>query len=145
MALLVAILGPLLELVPLTLLQFVIGVLLILFGLRWLRKAILRAAGASPLHDEETAFAKETAAAGAARRMARRADYRAGLAAFNAVLLEGVEVVFIVIAVGAGRGLLALCGLGALAAAVVVHRRSVSRCIGRCANSRKCASNSSSA
>src|SRR4051794_36257835 len=108
-------LGPLLSLVPLHLLQFVVGVLLILFGLRWLRKAILRAAGFIALHDEAKAFSEETASL---RRQTadRRADYLAGLAAFKAVLLEGVEVVFIVIAVGAGHGLIAYAGLGALAA-----------------------------
>ena len=121
-------LGPLLSLVPLELLQFVVGVLLILFGLRWLRKAILRAAGFLAVHDEEKAFREET---DLLRRQAvdRRADYLAGLAAFKAVLLEGVEVVFIVIAVGAGHGLIIYAGLGALAAfllvlaiGLVVHR-----------------------
>jgi uncharacterized membrane protein len=116
---LVAVLGPLLELVPLALLQFLIGALLVLFGMRWLRKAILRAAGLLPLHDEATAFARETAEM---KRHAHgsRADYRAGLAAFNAVLLEGLEVVFIVIAVGAGRGMLVYAAAGAAAAVLVI-------------------------
>jgi uncharacterized membrane protein len=111
--------GPLLAFVPLHLLQFVVGVLLILFGLRWLRKAVLRAAGFIALHDEDKAFREETAAL---RRQAadRRADTLAGLAAFKAVLLEGIEVVFIVIAVGAGNGLTLYASLGALAALVVV-------------------------
>jgi uncharacterized membrane protein len=111
--------GPLLSLVPLHLLQFAIGVLLILFGLRWLRKAILRAAGYLPLHDEEKAFSEETEIL---HRQAadRRADQLAALAAFKAVLLEGVEVVFIVIAVGTAHGLTLYASLGALAAFIVV-------------------------
>jgi uncharacterized membrane protein len=119
LAALVIALGPLLALVPLHLLQFVVGVLLILFGLRWLRKAVLRAAGVIALHDEDKAFKEETEVL---RRQAadRRADTLAGLAAFKAVLLEGVEVVFIVIAVGAGNGLTLYASLGALAALVVV-------------------------
>src|SRR5215470_11282614 len=60
LALVVLIFGPLLDRVPLHLLQLAIGVLLLLFGLRWLRKAILRAAGIIPLHDEARAFAGET-------------------------------------------------------------------------------------
>src|SRR5712691_5866621 len=117
LALVVAALGPLLDRVPLHLLQLVIGVLLLLFGMRWLRKAILRAAGVIPLHDETMAFATETAELREqARRHDTRLDWLAGLTSFKAVLLEGLEVVFIVIAVGAGRGLLIPAGAGALAA-----------------------------
>jgi uncharacterized membrane protein len=119
LALLVGILGPLLELVPLDLLQFVVGALLVLFGLRWLRKAILRAAGLMALHDERVAFAHETAAL-TRRSHGGRAAVGGGLTAFNAVLLEGLEVVFIVIAVGAGRGMLPYAALGAAVAAVLM-------------------------
>jgi len=117
----VILLGPLLELVPLHALQIAIGILLLLFGLGWLRKASLRAAGIVALHDEDAIFAAEKAELGAevARRAASR-DWIAGMAAFKAVLLEGLEVVFIVIAVGAGRGLLVPAGLGALGACIVV-------------------------
>jgi uncharacterized membrane protein len=119
LGLLVAVLGPLLELVPLGLLQFMIGVLLVLFGLRWLRKAILRAAGLMPLHDEALAFARETTELSRHAR-GRRDDFHAGATSFNAVLLEGVEVVFIVVAVGAARGMIGYASLGAAAAVVVI-------------------------
>lgn len=121
LALLVLLLGPALTMVPLHALQLVIGVLLMMFGLRWLRKAILRAAGFIPLHDEEAAFAKETGAlrSGTGGKTGR-GDWVAGLTAFKAVMLEGIEVVFIVLAVGAGRDLLWPASLGALAACVLV-------------------------
>lgn len=119
--LIVLILGPLLDRVPLHLLQLTIGVLLLLFGMRWLRKAILRAARVIPLHDETEAFATETAGLQEqARHHETRLDWFAGLTSFKAVLLEGLEVVFIVIAVGAGRGLLVPASAGALAACLLV-------------------------
>src|SRR6266566_4924496 len=121
LALIVAVLGPLLDRVPLHLLQLVIGVLLLLFGMRWLRKAILRAAGVIPLHDEATAFAAETAELREqARRNEARLDWIAALTTFKAVLLEGLEVVFIVIALGAGRGMLVPASVGAVAACLAV-------------------------
>ena len=115
----VLIFGPLLALVPIEILQFTVGVLLILFGLRWLRKAILRASGWIALHDEMAEFNKETQEM-QALAADRKADWLGGLAVFKAVLLEGVEVVFIVIAVGTAHGLTLAAGLGALAAAVLV-------------------------
>jgi uncharacterized membrane protein len=121
LVLIVAALGPLLDRVPLHLLQLAIGVLLLLFGMRWLRKAILRSAGIIPLHDEAEAFATETAELREqASRHATRLDWLAALASFKAVLLEGLEVVFIVIAVSAGRGLLVPASAGALAACLLV-------------------------
>jgi Ca2+/H+ antiporter, TMEM165/GDT1 family len=121
LALIVITMAPLLLQVPLRLLQAVIGVLLLLFGLRWLRKAILRAVGAIPLHDEDAAFASESRQlTGAGALTATRVDWIAGITAFKAVLLEGIEVVFIVIAVGAARGLLWEAGVGALAACFLV-------------------------
>ena len=114
-------LGPALDRIPLHLLQLVIGVLLLLFGLRWLRKAILRAAGVIAPHDEAIAFATEMKELrDRARRHETRLDWLAGLASFKAVVLEGLEVAFIVIAVGAGRGLLGAASLGALAACLIV-------------------------
>jgi len=121
LGLLIAVLGPLLDYAPLHLLQLVIGILLLLFGMGWLRKAVLRAAGVIPLNDEEAAYAEESEhLAEVARRRHTSLDWIAGLTAFKAVLLEGLEVVFIVIAVGAGRGLLWPATLGALAACVAV-------------------------
>jgi Ca2+/H+ antiporter, TMEM165/GDT1 family len=121
LALIVAVLGPLMGAVPIRALQFVVGVLLLLFGLRWLRKAILRAVGIIALHDEDAAFARETREMSEAeRRQEYGFDWIAGATAFKAVLLEGIEVAFIVIAVGAGRGLLGLASAGALAACVAV-------------------------
>jgi uncharacterized membrane protein len=88
---------------------------------RWLRKAILRAAGVIPLHDEATAFATETAELREqARRNEARLNWLAFITTFKAVLLEGLEVVFIVIALGSGRGMLIPASVGAIAACLVV-------------------------
>lgn len=121
LALIVVALGPLLDLVPLHLLQLVVGILLLLFGLGWLRKASLRAAGVIPLHDENAIFYREQAEfSEEAKRSEQSLDWIAGITAFKAVLLEGLEVVFIVIAVGAGNGLLWPAAGGALAACIVI-------------------------
>ena len=125
LALIVVALGPLLDRVPLNVLQIAIGILLLLFGMRWLRKAILRAAGIIALHDETAAFASETAelreqARRQEQRHEQRLDRLAGLASFKAVLLEGLEVVFIVIAVSAGRGVLLPVSAAAFAACLLV-------------------------
>jgi len=118
--LIVAVLGSALTQLPIEFLQIGIGVLLLLFGMRWLRKAILRAAGIIPLHNEETVFAKQTEAM---RQHGQHPgwDGVAFGASFQITMLEGTEVVFIVIAIGAGgTGLLLPAGLGALAALLVV-------------------------
>jgi uncharacterized membrane protein len=122
LAAIVAALGPALTRIPLHLVQLVAGAMILLFGLRWLRKAILRSAGLIPLHDEQVAFAKSTAAMHDADRLTRRGlDKLAFAAAFNITMLEGTEVVFIVIALGAGAtGLLVPASLGAAAALLVV-------------------------
>ena len=113
--------GPLLDRLPLHLLQLAIGVPLLLFGMRWLRKAILRAAGIIPQHDETLAYTTETAVLREQERDHKeRFDWLAALASFKAVVLEGLEVVFIVIAVGAGRGLIVPASIGAFAACVLV-------------------------
>jgi uncharacterized membrane protein len=120
LALLVLILGPVLNAVPLKLLQFSIGVLLLLFGMRWLRKAILRAAGIIALHDEQKAFASTSGELRGFTGATSVAERIAMLTSFKAVVIEGLEVVFIVIAVGAGRGLLLPAGVGAAAACLLV-------------------------
>ncbi len=124
LAVMVVALGPVLNLIPLQALQIFIGVLLLLFGLGWLRKAVLRGAGLMALHDETAIFAREKDRIEAECKTDEAADWIAGLASFKAVLLEGLEVVFIVIAVGVRHGssgdLLVPASLGALAAFVVV-------------------------
>jgi len=117
---LVAALGAALSRVPLHLFQLVIGALLLLFGLRWLRKAILRSAGVIPKHNEAAAFSRQTAAM---RQLPRAGGWdRIGFAAsFQITMLEGTEVVFIVAAIGAGgSGLLLPACAGALAALILV-------------------------
>ncbi len=118
LALIVLALGPVLMRVPVILLQMVIGVLLLLFGMGWLRKASLRYAGILPMHDEASIFAGESSRIRA--ETGRALSWIGGIAAFKAVLLEGLEVAFIVVAVGAGRGLIWPAAIGALAACALV-------------------------
>jgi Ca2+/H+ antiporter, TMEM165/GDT1 family len=120
LAILVAVLGSLLGRMPLHVFQFIVGVLLLLFGMGWLRKAILRSLGAIPLHDEEAVFASEAVNLSHETTLKSRRDLIAGITAFKAVLLEGLEVAFIVMAVGSGRGLLLQASVGALAACLLV-------------------------
>lgn len=113
--------GPLLTRIPLRDVQLVVGGLLLLFGLRWLRKAVLRAAGVIPLHDEAAAYDRETRSLRSARPAAGAWDPVGFATAFKITMLEGLEVVFIVIAVGAGGdGLLVPAGVGAIAALLLV-------------------------
>lgn len=119
--LIVAALGTALTSIPLPIIQLVVGTLLLLFGLRWLRKAILRSAGLIPLHDEQAAFTKNSEAMRNLGTGRTTWDKVAFAAAFNITMLEGTEVVFIVIAIGAGRtGALLPASLGAVAALLVV-------------------------
>lgn len=122
LVLLVAGFGPLLQRIPLSLMQLVIGTLLLLFGLRWLRKAVLRSAGIIGLHDEEAIYAKQTHALQAEDTPPpTRLDMVAVATTFKAVVLEGLEVVFIVIATGAvGHMLIPACVGAALAGILVV-------------------------
>ncbi len=117
---LVVIFGPLLSAVPITWLQLVVGMLLLLFGMRWLRKAVLRSAGIIALHDETMIFAKETKILQVDGPPIGRWDPIALITSFKAVVLEGLEVIFIVIAVGSTGDALIPAGVGAGAALVLV-------------------------
>ena len=122
LAAIVAVLGPTITLLPLTALRLVVGALLAIFGLQWLRKAILRATGYKSLHDEASAYLREVAAAKAASTSSRGRvhDWYAFTLAFKGVLLEGLEVVFIVITFGANQRDVGAAVIGAAAAVVVV-------------------------
>jgi uncharacterized membrane protein len=112
-------LGPALTALPINVLRIAVGGLLLVFGLQWLRKAVLRAAGLKALHDEAAAFARERAAAAAAgsRGGPGGIDGYAFTIAFKGTLLEGLEVVFIVLTFGANQHNV---GLAAIAAAIAV-------------------------
>jgi uncharacterized membrane protein len=119
----VAILGPALTAIPINSLRLVVGALLLVFGLQWLRKAILRASGFKALHDETAIFAREADAArasGAARGNGAISDWYSFTIAFKGVLLEGLEVAFIVVTFGANQGSIPLAVVGAAAAIVAV-------------------------
>jgi uncharacterized membrane protein len=120
LAVVVAVLGPAVTSIPIQWLRVVVGGLLLVFGLQWLRKAILRAGGYKALHDEEAAFAEERAAAQAAGGSGAGFDPYAFTVAFKGVLLEGLEVAFIVVTFGANHGNIPLAAAGAAAAVVVV-------------------------
>jgi uncharacterized membrane protein len=120
LAAIVAALGPALTALPIDILRLVVGGLLLVFGLQWLRKAILRASGFKRLHDEEAAFAAEVAAARAAGGEPRRIDAYGFTVSFKGVLLEGLEVAFIALTFGSNQHNVALAALAAVAAVVVV-------------------------
>jgi uncharacterized membrane protein len=102
--LLVIVLGPAITQIPQGVVQLALGALLLLFGMRWLRKAILRAAGVIPLHYDDAAYAKESAALRAIGGLAAGWDRVAVSTSFKITMVEGIEVVFIGIAMGL-RGL----------------------------------------
>jgi uncharacterized membrane protein len=119
LACLVAALGPALTVLPIGVLRLVVGGLLLVFGLQWLRKAILRAGGAKALHDEEQIFERERDAA-AASAPGEGIDSYAFAISFKAVLLEGLEVAFIVLTFGANQHDVTLAALAAAVAVVAV-------------------------
>jgi uncharacterized membrane protein len=122
LAAITAAVGPAISYLPLTALRLVVGALLLVFGLQWLRKAVLRATGYKSLHDEASAYLREVTAAKEATRESRRgvSDWYSFTLAFKGVLLEGLEVVFIVITFGDNQHNVLAATIGAVAAIVVV-------------------------
>jgi uncharacterized membrane protein len=117
----IAILGPALTAIPIEALRLIVGALLLVFGLQWLRKAILRASGWRALRDEDAVFARERASAESAPQEARAGlDWYAFTISFKGVLLEGLEVAFIVLTFGSAQGSIPLAALGAAVAVVAV-------------------------
>jgi uncharacterized membrane protein len=117
LAVIIAALGPALTALPLDTLRVAVGGLLLVFGLQWLRKAILRASGMKDLHDEAAIFRAQRAAAEAVPSGREGIDAYSFAIAFKGVLLEGLEVAFIVLTFGANQHDI---GLAALAAAVAI-------------------------
>src|SRR6266511_2821631 len=121
LAAIVAVLGPALTVIPIEALRLVVGALLLVFGLQWLRKAILRASGWRALRDEDAVFAREAAEAQRAKHDERAGlDWYAFTISFKGVLLEGLEVAFIVLTFGSTQGSIPLAAAGAAAAVVLV-------------------------
>ncbi len=121
LAAIVIALGPALTAIPLHDLRLFVGSLLLVFGLQWLRKAILRASGFKALHDEDAIFASELGEAQLAAHLERGGlDWYGFTLSFKGVLLEGLEVAFIVITFGSTQGSISLAALGAAAAIVLV-------------------------
>jgi Ca2+/H+ antiporter, TMEM165/GDT1 family len=105
---------------PESALQLAIGGLLLIFGLQWLRKAILRSSGRKAVHDEDAIYREEVAAAKAAGESKGSLDMFAFMVSFKGVFLEGMEVVFIVITFGLNADNIPAASLGAIAAVVIV-------------------------
>ena len=122
LAIVVAALGPALTVIPISTLRLVVGGLLLIFGLGWLRKAILRACGFKALHDEDAIYARQRQAAEQAgtAQHGLLGDAYAFTLAFKGVLLEGLEVAFIVLTFGANQHDIPLAAVGAAAAVVLV-------------------------
>jgi uncharacterized membrane protein len=122
LAVIVAVLGPAVSDIPLRGLRVVVGALLLVFGLQWLRKAILRASGHKALHDEDKLYAEHMAEAAEqqSRRFMLAPDWYGFTLAFKGVLLEGLEVVFIVLTFGANAKNVGLASVAAGCAIVLV-------------------------
>ena len=121
LAVVVAALGPALTVIPINALRVAVGSLLLVFGLQWLRKAILRASGFKALHDEDSVFATELEQARSATHVERAGlDWYGFTLSFKGVLLEGLEVAFIVLTFGSTQGSIPLAAVGAATALVLV-------------------------
>jgi uncharacterized membrane protein len=122
LALIVLIAGPSIQLLPIGVLRLVVGALLLVFGLQWLRKAIARASGAKPLHDEDAIYRRTVTNSEGVARKARFGvtDGYAFVLSFKGVLLEGLEVVFIVVTFGSSAHQLGVAAIAAGAAVIVV-------------------------
>ncbi len=121
LAIAVAILGPLLTAIPQHALSVVIGSLLLVFGLQWLKKAVLRYAGRKALHDERAIYEQELVDARAAGHEEKAGmDWYAFVVSFKGVFLEGLEVAFIVLVFGRAHGSIPLAAIGAIAGCIVV-------------------------
>ncbi len=121
LSVIVAVLGPALTVIPIDALRLVVGALLLTFGLQWLRKAILRASGYKAIHDEAAIFERQRAAAlNTGTELRAGLDWYAFTLCFKGVLLEGLEVAFIVVTFGASAGNIWLATFGAVAALVIV-------------------------
>jgi uncharacterized membrane protein len=122
LAVIIAALGPVVTQIPLRGLRVVVGGLLLVFGLQWLRKAILRASGHKALHDEEELYRQELEAARQAPTQRRGSvpDWYAFTLSFKGVVLEGLEVVFIALTFGSNQHDIPLAAVAAVSAVVVV-------------------------
>jgi uncharacterized membrane protein len=121
LAVIVAALGPALTVIPIEILRLVVGSLLLVFGLQWLRKAILRASGWRAVRNEDSVYERESAAGRAAESEERAGvDWYGFTVSFKGVLLEGLEVAFIVLTFGSTQGSIPLAVVGAVAAVIVV-------------------------
>jgi uncharacterized membrane protein len=120
LAVAVVALGPALTAIPIGALRLVVGGLLLVFGLTWLRKAILRASGLKALHDEDALFAEERQRAAIGSGPPNGLDAYAFTICFKSVLLEGLEVVFIVLTFGSNQNSIPLAAAGAVAAVLLV-------------------------
>lgn len=120
LAAIVAALGPALKLIPLHAVQLVVGGLLLVFGLQWLRKAMLRSSGLKAKHDEDAIYKKQVDKATGIARVAGAFDSYSFRIAFMGVLLEGLEVAFIVLTFGTTQGNIPLAAVAAGAAVIVV-------------------------